>query len=74
MPTDPVSPRGAAFVFNGRELNGALGDLGTLLPLMLGVLAVGGVSPGPVGLKTVGGRALRPGLLTSSPLRGMVTT
>lgn len=48
MPTDPVSPRGAAFVFNGRELNGALGDLGTLLPLMLGVLAVGGVSPGPV--------------------------
>ncbi|PWW38210.1 putative sulfate/molybdate transporter [Chromohalobacter israelensis] len=48
MPTDPVSPRGAAFVFNGRELNGALGDLGTLLPLMLGVLTVGGVSPGPV--------------------------
>lgn len=48
MPTVPVSPRGAAFVFNGRELNGALGDLGTLLPLMLGVLAVGGVSPGPV--------------------------
>ncbi|WP_419308063.1 putative sulfate/molybdate transporter [Chromohalobacter israelensis] len=48
MPTVPVSPRGAAFVFNGRELNGALGDLGTLLPLMLGVLTVGGVSPGPV--------------------------
>jgi hypothetical protein len=32
------------------------------------------VGPEPVGLKTVGGRALRPGLLTSSPRRGMITT
>jgi len=32
------------------------------------------VGPGPVGFKTVEGRALRPGLLTSPPRRGMITT
>jgi MFS superfamily sulfate permease-like transporter len=36
------------FVFNLRELSGALGDLGTLLPLMLGSIAVVGLAPLPV--------------------------
>lgn len=40
--------RGAPFVFGLRELNGALGDLGTLLPLMLGVIVVLGLAPMPV--------------------------
>jgi hypothetical protein len=31
-----------------RELSGALGDLGTLLPLMLGTIAVVGLAPVPV--------------------------
>jgi predicted benzoate:H+ symporter BenE len=39
---------GAAFVFSLRELSGALGDLGTLLPLMLGSIAVVGLAPLPV--------------------------
>lgn len=30
------------------ELSGALGDVGTLLPLMLGAMAVGGLAPTPV--------------------------
>ncbi|MCK0767003.1 putative sulfate/molybdate transporter [Chromohalobacter beijerinckii] len=37
-----------AFAFNLREVNGALGDLGTLLPLMLGSIAIGGLAPVPV--------------------------
>src|SRR3546814_15196469 len=32
-------PRGEKFAINLRELSGALGDLGTLLPLMLGAIA-----------------------------------
>lgn len=40
--------KGERFVFSLRELNGALGDLGTLLPLMLGAIAVAGLSPAPV--------------------------
>ncbi len=32
------------------------------------------VGPGRVGFKPVEGRAFRPGLLTSSPRRGMITT
>jgi MFS superfamily sulfate permease-like transporter len=36
------------FVFNLRELSGALGDLGTLLPLMLGTIALVGLAPTPV--------------------------
>lgn len=36
------------FVFGLKELSGALGDLGTLLPIMLGVIAVGGLAPAPV--------------------------
>lgn len=41
-------PRGDRFIFNLRELSGALGDLGTLLPLMLGTIAVIGLAPTPV--------------------------
>jgi MFS superfamily sulfate permease-like transporter len=37
-----------AFRFDLRELSGALGDLGTLLPLMLGTIAVVGLAPMPV--------------------------
>lgn len=40
--------RGMPFRFGLGEVNGALGDLGTLLPLMLGSLAVAGLSPMPV--------------------------
>jgi hypothetical protein len=40
--------RGEKFVFSLRELSGALGDLGTLLPLMLGAIAVAGLAPLPV--------------------------
>jgi hypothetical protein len=41
-------PWGQRFIFNLRELSGALGDLGTLLPLMLGTIAVVGLAPTPV--------------------------
>jgi hypothetical protein len=41
-------PRGEKFIFDLRELSGALGDLGTLLPLMLGTIAVAGLAPTPV--------------------------
>jgi len=41
-------PRGERFAVNLRELSGALGDLGTLLPLMLGTIAVVGLAPLPV--------------------------
>lgn len=37
-----------AFRFDLREASGALGDLGTLLPLMLGAIAVAGLAPLPV--------------------------
>lgn len=40
--------RGSQFVCNVRELGGAVGDLGTLLPLMLGAIAVVGMAPTPV--------------------------
>ncbi len=40
--------QGERFAFNLRELSGALGDLGTLLPLMLGTIAVVGLAPLPV--------------------------
>ncbi len=40
--------RGERFVLNLGELSGALGDLGTLLPLMLGTIAVVGLAPTPV--------------------------
>jgi MFS superfamily sulfate permease-like transporter len=43
-----IMPKGEKFVFNLRELSGALGDLGTLLPLMLGAIAVVGLAPLPV--------------------------
>lgn len=44
--TDKIS--GNDFRFDLREASGALGDLGTLLPLMLGVIAVAGLAPLPV--------------------------
>jgi MFS superfamily sulfate permease-like transporter len=40
--------RGEQFSFDLREASGALGDLGTLLPLMLGTIAVVGIAPMPV--------------------------
>jgi predicted benzoate:H+ symporter BenE len=43
-----AASRGENFVFSLRELSGALGDLGTLLPLMLGTIVVVGLPPFPV--------------------------
>ena len=40
--------RGERFIFNARELGGSLGDLGTLLPLTLGMIGVVGMAPAPV--------------------------
>ena len=40
--------RGSGFRFGLQEASGALGDLGTLLPLMLGSIAVAGLAPMPV--------------------------
>lgn len=36
------------FAFDVKEASGALGDLGTLLPLMIAAVALGGLSPVPV--------------------------
>lgn len=41
-------PEETAFQFSLREVSGALGDLGTLLPLMLGAIAIVGLAPMPV--------------------------
>jgi MFS superfamily sulfate permease-like transporter len=41
------APRGETFIFTLRELGGALGDLGTLVPLMLGTIVVVGLAPTP---------------------------
>lgn len=46
MPTDVR--RGERFILDLRELGGALGDLGTLLPLMIATIAVAGLAPAPV--------------------------
>ena len=43
-----MQDRGERFLFSSRELGGALGDLGTLLPLMLGSIAIAGLAPLPV--------------------------
>lgn len=43
-----TSIHGAPFRFDLREASGALGDLGTLLPLMLGTIVVVGLAPMPV--------------------------
>ena len=43
-----VRDRGERFRFSIGELNGALGDLGTLLPLMLGAIFLAGLAPVPV--------------------------
>jgi MFS superfamily sulfate permease-like transporter len=43
-----AGPRGEKFILSLRELSGSLGDLGTLLPLMVGTIAVVGLAPTPV--------------------------
>lgn len=43
-----MARHGNGFSFDLREASGALGDLGTLLPLMLGTIAVAGLAPMPV--------------------------
>jgi hypothetical protein len=44
-----VTPvRGAPYRWSAQELSGALGDLGTLLPLALGAIAVAGLAPAGV--------------------------
>jgi MFS superfamily sulfate permease-like transporter len=43
-----VATSRGGFVLSLREVSGALGDLGTLLPLMLGSIAVSGLAPLPV--------------------------
>jgi len=43
-----AEPKGEKFILSLRELSGALADLGTLLPLMLGSIAVVGLAPTPV--------------------------
>lgn len=43
-----MSAKGEKFQISLRELSGALGDLGTLLPLTLGVIAVAGLAPTPI--------------------------
>lgn len=43
-----MSAKGEKFQISLRELSGALGDLGTLLPLTLGVIAVAGFAPTPI--------------------------
>lgn len=40
--------RGETFTFSLREISGAMADLGTLLPLTLGTIAVAGLAPTPV--------------------------
>lgn len=41
-------PKGEGFRLSAAELSGSFADLGTLLPLMLGAIAVAGLAPGPV--------------------------
>jgi predicted benzoate:H+ symporter BenE len=43
-----AGPKGEHFILSLRELSGALGDLGTLLPLTLGTIAVVGLAATPV--------------------------
>lgn len=43
-----AAPKGERFIVSLGEFSGALGDLGTLLPLMLGAIAVVGLAPAPV--------------------------
>ena len=46
--------RVAEFVVSVREVNGALGDLGTLLPLVLGAISIAGLAPTPILLGLTG--------------------
>lgn len=43
-----IKTTGERFAFTLKETNGALGDIGTLLPLMLGAIVIGGLAPMPV--------------------------
>lgn len=43
-----IEPKGNSFILSLREVSGVLGDLGTLLPLMLGAIAMVGLAPAPV--------------------------
>ncbi len=45
---EPMPPPGRPFGFGPGEWSGAFGDLGTLLPLTLGAIAVAGLAPTPV--------------------------
>lgn len=45
---DHLGNGGATAALSLREVSGAFGDLGTLLPLTLGAIAVGGLAPAPV--------------------------
>jgi hypothetical protein len=47
-PKKPVTTATPRFRFDLREIGGACGDLGTLLPLALGAIAVAGLAPGPI--------------------------
>lgn len=42
------APFGQPFTVSPKEIGGAFGDVGTLLPLLLGAVAVGGLAPMPV--------------------------
>ncbi|MGY6646737.1 MAG: putative sulfate/molybdate transporter [Salinarimonas sp.] len=47
-PHQPAPPPGRPFGYGPGEWSGAFGDLGTLLPLTLGAIAVAGLAPTPV--------------------------
>jgi sulfate permease, SulP family len=49
----PVDTKTSTFQFNRMELAGSLGDLGTLLPLAIGMILINGISPTAIFL-TVG--------------------
>ena len=42
---EPIRPASHAFRFNRMELAGSLGDLGTLLPLAMGMILINGLNP-----------------------------
>lgn len=46
--SNSMTSSGESFVLTLREFSGSLGDMGTLLPLMLGAIAIAGMAPGPV--------------------------
>jgi len=40
-----TTPMKSKYIFNRLEFAGALGDLGTLLPLAIGLILINGLSP-----------------------------